>query len=360
MQGRDDTAAVHRRASPATTASSSTTSSRRCSSASPTTVRRFLLETVDPRPAHRPLCDAVTGGTDGPSDARAARSGEPVPRPARRPPPLVPLPPPLRRRAPGPARSTSSPTRVAELHRRASDWYEANGDRPEAIGHAMAGDDFERAAELIELAAPGHAPDPPGGDVAALARSAARRGVRRPARARPSTLVGARMATGDIDRRRARCSSCVEAALEPADARPADRRSTTRSSPGSPPGRGVPRRRSRCSPATSTAPSRTPTGRSTRRARRPPPPGRRRRAARASPTGPRRPRRPRAPLRRTPSRASSAAGYLPDVLGCSLALADIQIAQGRLGDATRTFEAGLALAATSTPGCAAPPTCTSG
>lgn len=35
------------------------------------------------------------------------------------------------------------------------------------------------------------------------------------------------------------------------------------------------------------------------------------------------------------------ADHLPDMLGCSLALADIQMAQGRLGAATRTLEAGL-------------------
>ncbi|MGH9134360.1 MAG: LuxR C-terminal-related transcriptional regulator, partial [Ilumatobacteraceae bacterium] len=35
------------------------------------------------------------------------------------------------------------------------------------------------------------------------------------------------------------------------------------------------------------------------------------------------------------------ADFVPDVLGCLLALADIQMAQGRLGDARRTFEAGL-------------------
>jgi LuxR family maltose regulon positive regulatory protein len=44
--------------------------------------------------------------------------------------------------------------RVGQLHRRASDWYERNGDRPEAIRHALAGADFERAADLIELALP--------------------------------------------------------------------------------------------------------------------------------------------------------------------------------------------------------------
>ena len=38
------------------------------------------------------------------------------------------------------------------------------------------------------------------------------------------------------------------------------------------------------------------------------------------------------------------AGHLSDVLGCSITLADIRIAQGRLGEARRTFEDGLELA----------------
>ena len=40
------------------------------------------------------------------------------------------------------------------LHRRACDWYAENGEPSEAIGHAMAGGHFERAAELVELAMP--------------------------------------------------------------------------------------------------------------------------------------------------------------------------------------------------------------
>ncbi len=47
------------------------------------------------------------------------------------------------------------PDRVADLHRRASEWYEDNGEPLEAIRHALAGDDVERAADLIELAIPG-------------------------------------------------------------------------------------------------------------------------------------------------------------------------------------------------------------
>ena len=39
--------------------------------------------------------------------------------------------------------------------------------------------------------------------------------------------------------------------------------------------------------------------------------------------------------------AFTASDHLPDMLGCSLAMGDIQIALGRLGDARRTFEAGL-------------------
>ena len=34
------------------------------------------------------------------------------------------------------------PDEVAELHRRASDWYEQNGERSEAIRHALAGERF--------------------------------------------------------------------------------------------------------------------------------------------------------------------------------------------------------------------------
>jgi LuxR family maltose regulon positive regulatory protein len=43
---------------------------------------------------------------------------------------------------------------VAELHRRASGWFAANSDASQAIGHALAGGDFDRAAELMELAMP--------------------------------------------------------------------------------------------------------------------------------------------------------------------------------------------------------------
>ncbi|MGH8861591.1 MAG: LuxR C-terminal-related transcriptional regulator, partial [Jatrophihabitantaceae bacterium] len=43
---------------------------------------------------------------------------------------------------------------VPELHRRASSWFEANGDVSQAISHALAGGDCSRAADLMELAMP--------------------------------------------------------------------------------------------------------------------------------------------------------------------------------------------------------------
>jgi LuxR family maltose regulon positive regulatory protein len=46
------------------------------------------------------------------------------------------------------------PGQVPDLHRRASEWYEQNGELSEAVRHALAAGDFERAADLVELAIP--------------------------------------------------------------------------------------------------------------------------------------------------------------------------------------------------------------
>jgi LuxR family maltose regulon positive regulatory protein len=46
------------------------------------------------------------------------------------------------------------PDLVPGLHRRASAWYAANGPPAEAIGHALAAQDFARAADLVERAWP--------------------------------------------------------------------------------------------------------------------------------------------------------------------------------------------------------------
>lgn len=42
------------------------------------------------------------------------------------------------------------PDRVKQLHQRASIWFERNGLQSEAIGHALAAEDHERAAELVQ------------------------------------------------------------------------------------------------------------------------------------------------------------------------------------------------------------------
>ena len=46
------------------------------------------------------------------------------------------------------------PDQVSILHQRASEWYEHNGSIADAIHHALAAKDFERAAIMIELALP--------------------------------------------------------------------------------------------------------------------------------------------------------------------------------------------------------------
>ncbi len=46
------------------------------------------------------------------------------------------------------------PDQVPSLHHRASEWYQQNGLTADAIRHALAGRDFERAAQLIERALP--------------------------------------------------------------------------------------------------------------------------------------------------------------------------------------------------------------
>ncbi|MBI3175270.1 MAG: helix-turn-helix transcriptional regulator [Chloroflexi bacterium] len=49
---------------------------------------------------------------------------------------------------------TEQPDQVHVLHRRASEWYEQNGSANDAIRHALAAKDFERAADLMERGIP--------------------------------------------------------------------------------------------------------------------------------------------------------------------------------------------------------------
>ena len=121
----------------------------------PESVRRFLLQTSILERLSGPLCDAVIGNQLEDSRARleGLQRGNFF---------LLPL---------DDSRQwyryhhlfagvlrlhlmAEQPELVPALHRRASVWYEQNGSAPDAIRHALAGRDFERAAGLIELAAP--------------------------------------------------------------------------------------------------------------------------------------------------------------------------------------------------------------
>jgi LuxR family transcriptional regulator, maltose regulon positive regulatory protein len=46
------------------------------------------------------------------------------------------------------------PDQLPDLHRRASSWYERNGEPSEAIRHALTAEDFPKAADLMEMAMP--------------------------------------------------------------------------------------------------------------------------------------------------------------------------------------------------------------
>ena len=114
----------------------------------------FLLETSVLGRMTGPLCDAVTGRSDGQEMLESLERGGlflvPLDDQRR----LVPLPPPVRRRAARPAPVPSTPTGSPDLHRAASEWCAAHGDLADAIGHALPGGDLEYAADLVELALP--------------------------------------------------------------------------------------------------------------------------------------------------------------------------------------------------------------
>ena len=119
----------------------------------PEHVQHFLLQTSILDRLSGPLCDAVTG-QDGGKTKLAALERENLF--------LVPLD--DRRRwyryhqlfadVLHARLRDEQPDDVPDLHRRASEWYEQNGEPSEAIRHALAAGDFERAADLVELAIP--------------------------------------------------------------------------------------------------------------------------------------------------------------------------------------------------------------
>ena len=116
-------------------------------------IRNFLLQTAILDRLNGSLCDAVTGQPGGKTRLETLQRGNFF---------LVPLDDQrhwyryhhlfadvLRMHL-----MTEQSDQVPVLHRRASEWYEQNGSAADAIRHALAGSDFERAAGLIELTSP--------------------------------------------------------------------------------------------------------------------------------------------------------------------------------------------------------------
>jgi LuxR family maltose regulon positive regulatory protein len=116
-------------------------------------VRGFLLQTSVLHRLTGPLCDAVTGTDGGKAMLESLDRANLF---------LVPLD--DRRRwyryhhlfadVLQVHLHAEQPDAVAGLHRRAGDWYEADGERAEAAHHALAGGDAARAADLVELMLP--------------------------------------------------------------------------------------------------------------------------------------------------------------------------------------------------------------
>jgi LuxR family maltose regulon positive regulatory protein len=119
----------------------------------PDAVRSFLLQTAILERLSGPLCDAVTGQVGGSTRLEALQRGNFF---------LIPL---------DDKRTwyryhhlfadvlrmhlrAEQPDQLALLHRRASEWYEQHGSSGDAIQHALAAKDFDRAADLIERALP--------------------------------------------------------------------------------------------------------------------------------------------------------------------------------------------------------------
>ena len=119
----------------------------------PDRVQAFLLQTSILGRLSGPLCDAVTGQGGGKAMLEALDRGNLF---------LVPLD--DRRRwyryhhlfadVLQARLLDEQPGQVPGLHRRASAWYQQNGEPSVAIGHALAAGDFGRAADLVELAIP--------------------------------------------------------------------------------------------------------------------------------------------------------------------------------------------------------------
>ena len=152
MQGNKDVPGSFEN-SPETTGTSWTIWSKRFCNSQPEPVRRFLLQTAILDRLNGSLCDAVTGKEEGNARLEALQRGNLF---------VIPLDDKrhwyryhhlfadvLRMHL-----MAEQPDQVSALHRRASEWYEHNGSTADAIRHALAAEDFARAADLVELVMP--------------------------------------------------------------------------------------------------------------------------------------------------------------------------------------------------------------
>lgn len=120
----------------------------------PDGVRQFLLDTSVLEQLTGPLCEALTGRSDGTQMLETLDRGNMF---------LVPLDDQLRwyryHHLFGDALRArllaQHPDRVPGLHRAASEWHAEHGTLADAVGHAIAAGDSEHAADLVELALPG-------------------------------------------------------------------------------------------------------------------------------------------------------------------------------------------------------------
>ncbi len=308
----------------------------------PEHVRRFLLTTSILDRLTGPLCDAVTGGSDGRATLEQLDRANLF---------VVPLD--DRRRwyryhhlFADVLRThlTDDRETVAELHRRASRWYDGAGEPVAAVRHALAAGDVDRAADLVELAVPG------------LRRQRREVTLRRWIDDIPAAVVdrrpvlamgfiGALMASnefGDVERRLHRIERLLEAAAtdRPADWVVIDELEFAR------------------------LPAAVETYRSALALLGGDPAGTLDHARRAAALAPERDDLTLASAAALAGLASwrlgdldaahrsytdaaaglHRAGYISDVLACSIALADLESTRGRLGQAHQTYEHGLDLA----------------
>ncbi|HEY0617442.1 MAG TPA: helix-turn-helix transcriptional regulator, partial [Kribbella sp.] len=310
----------------------------------PEDVQHFLLQTSILDRLCGPLCDAVTGQDDGKAKLAALERGNLF---------LFPLD--DRRRwyryhqlfadVLQAHLLDERPDDVPELHRRASAWYEQNGERSEAIRQSLAAEDFERAADLVELAIPVMRRD----RQEAVVRGWLKVLPDELVRVRPVLnvgFVGVLLATGELEGIEGRLRDCELWLDTTADARSAEMVV-------------IDKEEFRRLPATielfraGLALARGDVLTTVTHARRAqdlaPEDDHLCRAAAAGLVG----------LAFWTSGNLEAghggysdcvaglrrAGHISDILGCSIALADIRIAQGRLGEAMHTYEQALQLAA---------------